>query len=84
MIEKEVQKTWKVYILIGYLVLLAFFFMIIPWTRMWEVSIFAKTGGFATRLYMSSLFRSIITGLGAVTLLAAVEEILKYFWLQKK
>lgn len=84
MMENEEQKTWKAYILIGYLLLLALFFMIIPWTRMWEVSIFAKTGGFATRIYMSSLFRSMITGLGAVTLLAAVEEIFKYFWLKKK
>ncbi len=76
--------SWKTWIMIFYLFVLALVFIILPWTRLWEVSVFAKTGGLATRIYMSMLFRSMITALGALSLLSVVEEIARVFWGKEK
>jgi hypothetical protein len=74
------MKWWQIIFLFYYLFLLGLILLVIPWTRYWMLSIFAETDGLAGNLYRSPYVRAIVSGLGAITILAAVEEIAKHLW----
>jgi len=74
------MKWWQAVLLFYYLFLVGLVLIVLPWTRYWMFSIFAKTEGITGNLYRSPYVRAIVSGLGAVTVLAAFEEIARYFW----
>ena len=76
------MKRWQSTFLFLYFLLVGAVLLIVPWTKLWEVSVFAHLNGFAGGVYRSFFFRLVTASLGAATLIAS-EEVYKKFIGQK-
>jgi hypothetical protein len=76
------MKRWQAIILFLYFLLVGFVLLVMPWTKLWEVSIFANLNGLAGSVYRSFFFRFVTASFGAATLIAS-EEVYKKFIGQK-
>jgi hypothetical protein len=76
------MKRWQAVLLFMYFLLVGSVLLIAPWTKIWEVSIFANMQGFTGSVYRSFFFRFVTASLGAATLIAS-EEVYKKFIGQK-
>jgi hypothetical protein len=77
-----VMKRWQAIILFLYFLLVGSVLLVAPWTKLWEVSVFAYLNGFAGGVYRSFIFRFVTASLGAATLIAS-DEVYKKFIGQK-
>jgi hypothetical protein len=72
------MKRWQAVVLFLYALLVGSVLLITPWTRLWEVSVFAHLNGFAGGVYRSFFFRLVMASLGAAMLIVS-EEVYKKF-----
>lgn len=72
------MKQWHSVALFCYFLLVGAILLIAPWTRFWEVSVFADLNGPAGSIYRSTIFRIFVALLGAATLIESQEVYRKY------
>jgi hypothetical protein len=72
------MKQWQSVAVFLYFLLVGAVLLIAPWTRLWEVSVFADLNGMAGSIYRSTVFRIFVALLGAATLIESQEVYRKY------